>query len=332
MCEIGRQDRIPKGFLVYTLNEYGHMLADNIRVRAYREALARVIRPGSVVVEIGTGVGYFALAAASLGAKRVYAFELTPSIHIAANVLEKNGNRVIQLIRAHSTKVALTEQADVLFSDLRGSVPAFADHFASIIDARRRFLAPGGALIPQRDQVWGALVESPAVYYRNVEVWRSVETEYDLSSAILAQTSTPAKCRFKATELLSDEQLWMTFEYSDIVLQSFTSVLTFRARRSGMCHGLALWFETELWDGIGYTNHPSRPPMIYGQTLFPFSHPLQLKKDESVTCELSALILDGLYVWRWKTTTSSQQFDQSNEALPEVFEARQRAGSETVAN
>ncbi|MGH7466292.1 MAG: 50S ribosomal protein L11 methyltransferase, partial [Longimicrobiales bacterium] len=246
---------------MYSLNEYGHMLADKVRTRAYVQALQRAVQPGAVVVEIGTGVGYFALVAARLGASRVYAFE--PSVHvgIAERLIEANGGAPIQLIRARSIQVALTEQADVVFSDLRGSVPVFADHFASVVDARTRLLRPGGILIPQRDELWAALVESEPLYRRTVGVWRSVETDLNMGPAVEAQVCSPMKTRLSEGELLSDAQFWSALDYQTLEMRSFEKAITLTALRQGVSHGLGVWFDATLLADIRYSNHPSQPPL-----------------------------------------------------------------------
>ena len=56
---------------MYSLNAYGSMIADRVRVDAYAEALRKTVHMGSVVVEIGTGPGIFAVLACQLGASRV---------------------------------------------------------------------------------------------------------------------------------------------------------------------------------------------------------------------------------------------------------------------
>src|SRR5262249_51191425 len=147
---------------MYSLKGYGEMIADKVRMQAYARALRKAVRPGSVVVEIGTGPGVFAVLACQLGARRVYALESDPVIQVAREVAAANGYADrIEFIEDLSTNVTLPSRADVIVSDLRGLLPFFQSHLPSIVDARRRFLAPGGTLIPKQDAVWVGVVESP---------------------------------------------------------------------------------------------------------------------------------------------------------------------------
>ena len=61
---------------MYTISHYGNMIADRVRMGGYLEAMARAIRPGSVVADIGCGPGILALHACRLGAARVYVASL----------------------------------------------------------------------------------------------------------------------------------------------------------------------------------------------------------------------------------------------------------------
>src|SRR3954454_16113224 len=54
---------------------HGAMLDDRRRTRSFIAAIEAAVRPGDVVVEIGTGTGVLAVAAARAGARRVYALE-----------------------------------------------------------------------------------------------------------------------------------------------------------------------------------------------------------------------------------------------------------------
>src|SRR4030081_2694886 len=74
----------------YSLRNYGGMIGDRVRVEAYSRALRSVIRPGSVVVDIGTGPGIFAVLACQLGARRVFAIEANPVIQVAREIAVAN--------------------------------------------------------------------------------------------------------------------------------------------------------------------------------------------------------------------------------------------------
>ena len=54
---------------------YVGMLNDRARTSRFLAGIAEVVRPGDIVVDIGTGTGVRAIAAARAGAKHVYAIE-----------------------------------------------------------------------------------------------------------------------------------------------------------------------------------------------------------------------------------------------------------------
>ena len=169
---------------MYSLGGYGSMVADRVRVDAYTQALHKTVRSGSVVVEIGTGPGIFAVLACQIGASRVYAIEPSEIIQVAREVAAANGcTDRIEFFEGFSNRVTLPTRADVIVSDLRGVLPLLERHIPAIVDARRRFLAPGGALIPRRDTLWGAIVEAPNPYGELVGPWDDNPLGQDLSAA-----------------------------------------------------------------------------------------------------------------------------------------------------
>src|SRR5437867_2580258 len=143
---------------MYSIADYGAMISDEVRMGAFVRALRQAVKPGAVVIDIGTGTWIFALLACRFGARRVYAIEPDDAIQVAREIAVANGcaDR-IEFIQDLSTGVTLGERADVIISDIGGVLPWFQQHIPSIADARRRFLAPGGALIPQRDTAWAAV-------------------------------------------------------------------------------------------------------------------------------------------------------------------------------
>ena len=67
---------------MYTVHDFARMAADGARMNAFAQAIARAVKPGSVVVDLGAGTGIFSLLAAKAGAKRVHAIDPNPAIFL----------------------------------------------------------------------------------------------------------------------------------------------------------------------------------------------------------------------------------------------------------
>lgn len=78
------------------LQVHEEMVADAVRVDSYHEAIRRHVRPGDVVVDLGTGTGILALFAAQQQAKQVYALDHSPFIEVARRIADAN-----EIGRAH---------------------------------------------------------------------------------------------------------------------------------------------------------------------------------------------------------------------------------------
>jgi type I protein arginine methyltransferase len=278
------------------------MLADRVRVDAYVEALRKTVREGSVVVEIGTGPGIFTVLACQLGARRVYAIEPTEIIQVAREVAAANGcaDR-IEFFEDMSNRVTLPYRADVIFSDLRGSLPLFEQHIPSIVDSRRRFLALGGTLIPRRDTLWAAIVEAPKPYGELVDPWDHNPLGQDLSSARQLIVNSAQRVRVTPNQLLTEHQLWTTLDYASIENPDVRANLDWKVERAGTGHGILVWFDADLVGGTGFSNAPSAPETIYGSLLFPWTQPVSLAPGQAVCVSLEAKLVENDYVWRWTT-------------------------------
>ena len=150
--------RLPGDVIRY----HAEMLSDRVRTSSYLELIGRNVRAGDVVIDIGTGTGIFAIAAARAGAAHVYAIEAGPIARVAEEVFRANGVQdCITLIRNWSTQVRLPRAADVVVSELIGNDPLAERVLGITKDAIRRFLRPGGRLLPSGLRILGFPVELP---------------------------------------------------------------------------------------------------------------------------------------------------------------------------
>jgi hypothetical protein len=64
-------------------------------------------------------------------------------------------------------------------------------------------------------------------------------------------------------------------------------------------HGLCVWFESDLAEGVTLSNAPGGDAVAYGRLFLPFSRPLDLGAGDSVTARFAAEQFDGDYIYRW---------------------------------
>ncbi len=287
---------------MYSLGAYGSMIADRVRAEAYGEALRKTVRKGAVVVEIGTGPGIFAVLACQLGASRIFAIEPAEIIQVAREVAGANGCAdKIEFFEELSSRVKLPFRADVILSDLRGVLPLFQRHIPAIVDARRRFLAPGGTLIPRKDTLWAAVVEAPKPYAEVVDPWDRNPFDQNLSPARLLAVNDIQKVRLSAGQLLTGHKLWTTLDYAGIESNDVRGNLEWTVERDGTGHGIVVWFDADLAEGASFSNAPGAPETIYGSLFFPWLHATPLAQGQTVCVTLAAKLVEDDYLWRWTT-------------------------------
>ena len=296
---------------MYDLIDYGQMLADQVRMDPYAYALKTAVTPQSIVLDIGTSIGIHALLACKFGAKKVYAIEPNGAINLARELAEANGfaDR-IEFIQDLSTNVTLPELADVIVSDLRGVLPLYGQHIPAIVDARKRFLAPNGVLIPQKDSLWMSVVENATIYQNLLQPWTE-PYGFNMEPArqiILNQWQHDDTDLIRARHLLTEPTNWATLDYRTITNPDVGAEIQQMGTRDGTAHGLLVWFDAELLDGIGFSNAPQEKQIasVYGRGFFPFLKPISLTAGDTIHLMIQAILTDDGYSWQWQTRVYSQ--------------------------
>ncbi len=302
---------------MYSLAAYGQMISDKIRTDAYAQALKQLIKPGDVVVDIGTGPGILALLACRFGARRVYAFEPSPIIELAREIAAANGfaDR-IEFIPKMSTESSLPEPANVIVSDIHGILPFFGKSLVSIIDARQRFLSPNGHMVPRSDTLWVAGIRAPEIYEKQIGPWNRRPYEFDMSAAGMRRINSIDQCAATAEQVFLEARCLAALDYPTVKETGLDTTVSWTADQAAQGHGLALWFDSVLAEGITWTNQPGAPRLIYRQALLPWPEPLQVSPGDTVTVSISAKLVgdEDEYVWRWDTRLVSK--NSSNGAKP----------------
>lgn len=172
-------------------------LNDRARTLAALEGIARTVRPGDRVVDIGTGSGILAFAALRAGAEHVYAIEPTQMVNLARSLAEENGvaDR-LTVLRGYSQDITLPETCDVMISELVSQDPFSENMLGVTADARARLLKPDARIVPAKLRLYAQLVSHPGYTGRfgfsAGEILSRWEGDYGFSFRAVAELATQA--------------------------------------------------------------------------------------------------------------------------------------------
>jgi protein arginine N-methyltransferase 1 len=291
----------------YSLDQFGGMIEDKVRMEAYSAAIAQSVRPGDTVVDLGCGPGIFALLACKAGAEKVYAIEMNGVVDFGRHLAAANGfaDR-IHFLRGDSRRICLPERVNVVVADVRGVLPLYSHAVDTLEDARDRFLANGGRLLPCRETLFAAVVELSEFHRRLTDGWRIIP-ELDLSSGLPLVLNSIYRYQLNSENILSQARPWHVLDYSAGATLPAQAHLELPISRSAVCHGLGLWFETRLIGDIGFSTGPASGETVYGNIVLPWLEPVSLLEGEVCCVDLRAHLVGNDYIWQWETNIPAAQ-------------------------
>ena len=283
-------------------------MADELRTNAYREAIARTVKPGDVVIDIGCGSGILSFFACQAGASKVYAIDRGGMAGIAQLLARHLGfaDR-ITVLRDESTSVELPERADVLVTETLGPNGLDENILGSIIDARARLLRPGAAIVPRQVVLSIVPVELSELHARHVAWWSEPRYGLDLRPLRVFASNSILVVKFNAEAYAAPPAAIL-----DIDLATAPSTLSGAARSSSRRRRgrarLGLWFSATLIDGIAISN--IEPGVTHwGQAFFLLDRTDY--GDLSGTRDQSRTETDDGNSWRWNGKAGAEEFDQT---------------------
>jgi len=278
-----------------SLVNHAVLLGDPLRVDAYDRAIRAVVRPGDVVLDVGSGTGLLALLAARAGAARVHAVESMPVASLIRAVALANGldDRIV-VHRADLAALTPVEPVDVIVGEWLGRFVVDDEMFAAV-RASAAWLKPGGRCIPGRVHAMLALVDAPLP---EVERWTAPVRGLDFSPLLPAARDVAVPRLLPPSALLGPAVV--AHRLAPPAVGTWPDVqVELQIVRDGGLTALAGWFEAELapeiWlrTGPGHTTH-------WGQLLWPIA-PIQVRAGDRVRAHLR-LVADRDWAWRLVVT------------------------------
>ncbi|GKY91114.1 hypothetical protein MPSEU_000084200 [Mayamaea pseudoterrestris] len=242
------------------------------------------------VLDIGTGSGLLSLLAArSLSSPSViHSLEMSSSMAtLARRAIKANQDQIkdhdIHVLTEHSTEYQPEQRAHLCVSELLESGLLGEGVLPALQDAWDRLLDPEAAMVPQGARVYVAAVQGAWIqdlYGPQARVGNAASISYATS---LPQSNDASACSWMldASEVVypvhahhvflseSDSNCRMLTGAKQVMDVSFlrdallsgqqatSGKVTLTCTQAGTIHGILVWWELDLWDGIVYSLDPS---------------------------------------------------------------------------
>jgi protein arginine N-methyltransferase 1 len=258
------------------------MLADRVRHEAFRAALKQAIQPGeSTVADIGAGTGVLAFFARELGAREVWLYDPGAALELAEIVAARNGIDGLHFVSARSLDVADPPQVDVVVAEVLGNFAYEEDVLETLRDARR-FLAPGGTLIPASLVQWVAPVVTNR-FERDLRSWRDVGFGLDWSDAEHVTRNNMYVFAIEPKDLLEGTALaWDELDFHGPIASRRAGNVAWQLREPRDIYGFALWWECTLAPGVVLSTSPYAARTHWDQIYLPLLEPIAGRRGDEL--------------------------------------------------
>ena len=297
------------------IKHFRDLLSDRIRIENFKQAINASVNHDSVVVEIGSALGTYSFFAAQAGAKSVYAIEMSDIFYVGRELARRNGlTKRIDFIHGRSTDVEIPEKADLIIME-DFSPFFFYQNLSDVIqDARRRFLKPEGNFLPARLVLFVAPFECQP-WHADLDTFaaendRLFGFDWNYTTEIAFNQTYYADYRPKKllTEPLKVKAIDLKKDASfPCQIQTELPI-----KENGRIHGLLGWWDCWFTEKQYFSNSPQSGNNSWGQLIFPFRYPVDVKSGETIKIGLMALESpDGCIDYKWEITHHSGHQEQN---------------------
>lgn len=280
------------------IREHFRYIADRRRLEQFRAALAAVIKPGDRVADVGCGSGILGLLALEAGAGHVTAIDDSAMLEIAKQSFVRAGHgERADFRRGRASQLEIAAPVDLVVCDHVGYFGFDYGILDLLDDARRRFLAPGGKLMPRRLRLSLAAISSESCEEL------ALGWQRESIPAAFHWVSTIAVNKKHGVDLQAEEVISSPAVLGELDLYAsppdFVSWnVELRFERDAIMHGIAGWFDCELAADVWMTNSPvAESPINRPQAFFSIGEPVSVRAGEVVNATMMARPREHVLAW-----------------------------------
>jgi protein arginine N-methyltransferase 3 len=263
------------------------MLQDKVRTETYQTAICSnpELFSGKTVLDVGCGTGILSMFASRAGADKVLGVDQSSIIYQAMDIVRENKlEDKIHLLKGRIEDLQLpVDKVDVIVSEWMGYFLLFEGMLDSVLYARDKHLAPGGAVLPNKCSLHMVAINDSEKHGRLVSCWDDM---YGFSMSCMKRDVIHeanvelVKSESIITEVaLIKEFDLMTCSRDDV---DFKSPIKLKVTKDGPITALVGFFDSffdldQLQHKISFSTGPSSTATHWRQTVFYLSQPAPAK-------------------------------------------------------
>lgn len=280
------------------LSQQQNMMQDYVRTSTYQRAILgnSVDFQNKTVLDVGAGSGILSFFAVQAGALKVYAIEASNMAQYAQQLVESNHVQdKIFVMPGKIEEIELPEKVDVIISEPMGYM-LYNERMLETYLHARKWLKPNGKMFPTHGDLHIAPFSDEALYseqYNKANFWyQSAFHGVDLTTLHkegmkeyfrqpIVDTFDIRICMAKSVRHVCD---FLRDNEND--LHNIDIPLEFHILQTGICHGLAFWFDVEFCGSsqqVWLSTSPTAPLTHWYQVRCLLPMPIFIKQGQMLT-------------------------------------------------
>ncbi len=289
------------GYDGFPLELHQAMVQDRRRVQAFHQGLLARVKPGDVVVDIGSGTGVLSFLAYKCGASRVIGLERTDIIETARKTKELNfPDAPIEFVRTDARSGRLPEvKADVLVCELLGNFGLEEDIVPILRRVRSRMLRRSGITIPSALDLVACPVQSDEVHAELTGWRRRRYHDIDFSPFQPLAFNRVYHIENESLRLIAKPAVLRHVDLMSVERAPSRMSAEFVASRAAVLHGFVTWFDAELAPSVSLSSGPRAGGTHWGQVFFPVGDPIRVSRGEPIRLDIRTVGGRFERNWHW---------------------------------
>ena len=205
-------------------------------------------------------------------------YEVSELLSLSKKIAAQSGIGNCRFEHKHSTEVRNPPKADIVVCETLGNF-ALEENIIEIMNDARRFLKPGGVMIPAALEQFVAPVSSERLW-RELNIWDGIGYGLDFAAAKeICLHNIYVKDIGQADLLRAPDAIrsWDTVDFREDNASIRQADIRWKIAAPVTVYGFAVWWQATLAPGITLGTAPGNPQTHWQQIFLPIQHPIALQ-------------------------------------------------------